>query len=78
MGNEARKKQVTNLLYAQGKQVICYKQQGPLIGAAFSISMLRRDQIQHTYVNRTHAEARIPREEFMRMVKGEIPRKVVD
>jgi len=40
--------------------------------------MLRHDQIRHIHTNRTHAGARIPKEEFMRMVKGEIPRKVVD
>jgi len=32
--------------------------------------MLRQDQIRHIHTNRTHAGARIPKEEFMRMVKG--------
>ena len=35
------------------------------------LDMLRRDQIRHTHVNRTHAAVRIPKEEYMRMVKGE-------
>jgi hypothetical protein len=35
------------------------------------LEMLRQDQIRHIHTNRTHAGARIPREEFMRMVKGD-------
>jgi len=31
------------------------------------LDMLRRDEIRHTHVNRTHAEARIPREELVRL-----------
>ena len=34
------------------------------------LEMLRQDRIRHIHTNRTHAGARIPKEEFMRMVKG--------
>ena len=34
------------------------------------LDMLRRGQIRHTHINRTHAGARIPREELVRLLKG--------
>jgi len=42
------------------------------------LEIVRRNQIRHIHTNRTHAGARIPKEEFMRMVKGEIAMKMVD
>ena len=32
--------------------------------------MLRQDRLRHIHTNRTHAGARIPKEEYLRVVKG--------
>jgi hypothetical protein len=34
------------------------------------LTLLKQNKIKHTHVNHTHASARIPREEYIRLVKA--------